>query len=117
MKSIVKFVGFDYLSAGIVAEIKRNVTALIETPEGTCPGDRSYGIPQDFIGLPINVAKNQAALAVIDKLELYEPRAELREVTIEGDPANDTIINYFLIGPNEEYEEDQEEELGGDFYD
>ena len=51
MASIVKFVGFDYLSAGLVAEIKRNVTALIETPEGTCPGDRGYGIAQDFVGL------------------------------------------------------------------
>lgn len=108
--AIVEFVGFNYLDAGIVAEIKRNVTALIETPEGTCPGDRSYGIPQDFIGLPINVAKNQAALAVIDKLELYEPRAALIEVTTTGDAGNGFIENVFLIGPNEEYEPEDEDE-------
>ncbi len=103
MVSKVKFVGFDYLSAGIAAEIQRNVSALIETPEGSCPGDRSYGIPQDFVGLPVNVARNQAALAVIDRLELYEPRAELREVITDGDPDNGSITNHFLIGPNGEY--------------
>lgn len=110
MASIVKFEGFDYMEAGLVAEIKRNVWALIETPEGTCPGDRSYGIPQDFVGLPIDVAKNLAALAVIDKLGIYEPRAQLREVTIEGDPGNGSITNIFLIGPDEEYEEETEED-------
>lgn len=110
MVSIVKFVGFDYMEAGLVAEIKRNVWALIETPEGTCPGDRSYGIPQDFVGLPIDVAKNQAALAVIDKLRIYEPRAELREVTITGEPRSGLLTNIFLIGPNDEYEEDSDEE-------
>lgn len=110
MASIVKFEGFDYMEAGLVAEIRRNVWALIETPEGTCPGDRSYGIPQDFVGLPIDVAKNLAALAVIDKLGIYEPRAQLREVTIEGDPGNGSITNIFLIGPDEEYEEETEED-------
>lgn len=110
MASIVKFVGFDYMEAGLVAEIKRNVSALIETPEGTCPGDRSYGISQDFIGLPTDVVKNQAAMAVIDKLEIYEPRAELREVTITGDPRNGLLTSIFLIGPDDEYEEDQGDE-------
>lgn len=110
MASIVKFVGFDYMEAGIVAEIKRNVSALIETPEGTCPGDRSYGISQDFIGLPSDVAKNQAALTVIEKLEIYEPRAELREATITGDSQNGLLTSIFLIGPDDEYEEDPDEE-------
>lgn len=110
MASIVKFVGFDYMEAGLIAEIKRNVSALIETPEGTCPGDRSYGIPQDFVGLPIDVAKNLAAMAVIDKLRIYEPRAELREVTITGDPQSGSITNIFLIGPDDEYEGDPGEE-------
>lgn len=110
MASIVKFVGFDYLSAGLVAEIKRNVTALIETPEGTCPWDRGYGIAQDFVGLPVDVAKNLAALSVIEKLGIYEPRAQLREVVIEGDPGSGNITNIFLIGPDEEYEEADEED-------
>lgn len=110
MASIVKFVGFDYMQAKTVDEIRRNVTALIATPEGTCPGDRSYGIRTDFVGLPIDVARNQAALAVIEKLEEYEPRAELRDVTIEGDPGNGALKNIFLIGPNDEYEPEEDEE-------
>lgn len=106
---IVKFVGFDYMSNGLVAEIKQNITALLETPEGTCPGDRAYGIRQDFVGMPIGVARNLAALAVIEKLEIYEPRAELRDVTIEASVQDGYIKNIYLIGPNTEYEAESEE--------
>lgn len=100
----VEFIGFDYINAGIVAEIKRNVTALLETPEGTCAGDRSYGIPQDFVGMPIGVARNLAALAVIDKLEVYEPRVTLLEAETKADTGSGHIINTYYIGPNEDYE-------------
>lgn len=110
----VEFIGFDYMSAGIVAEIKRNITALLETPEGTCAGDRSYGIPQDFVGMPIGVARNLAALAVIDKLELYEPRVTLLDVMTEADAKNGHIINTYYIGPNEDYEEEAAEEAEED---
>lgn len=106
----INFVGFDYLSAGTVAEIKRNVTAIIETPEGSCPGDRSYGIPQDFVSMPLDVARNLSALAVIEKLEIYEPRAELREVTTQTDAESGRLINTFLIGPSENYEENEDDE-------
>lgn len=106
---IAKFVGFDYMSNGLVAEIKRNVTALIETPEGTCAGDRSYGIRQDFIDMPVNVARNLAALAIIEKLEIYEPRAELREVTIDTSAMDGFIKNICWIGPSMEYMADSKE--------
>lgn len=106
----VEFIGFDYMSAGTVAEIRRNITALIETPEGTCAGDRSYGIPQEFVGMPIDVARNLSALAVIEKLELYEPRATLLEVKTEADTQTGRIVNTFYIGPNESYEEEAAEE-------
>lgn len=114
MASIVQFVGFDYMTESTVAEIQRNVKALIETPEGSCPGDRSYGIATDFIGMPIDVARNEAALSVIEKLEIYEPRVELIEVTTEADPVSGHIKNTFLIGPNEDYEMDEEEEEEAD---
>ena len=82
---IVKFVGFDYMSNGLVAEIKRNITALLETPEGTCPGDRAYGIRQDFVGMPISVARNLAALAVIGPNTEYDAESEESEDAEETD--------------------------------
>ena len=100
---IVKFVGFDYMSNSLIAEIKRNITALLETPEGTCPGDRAYGIRQDFVGMPIGVARNLAALAVIEKF------AELRDGTIEASVQDGHIKNIYLIGPNTEYDAESEE--------
>lgn len=106
----VVFVGFDYMNEEIVAEIKRNVTALLETPEGSCPGDRAYGISFDFVDMPINVAKNLAALSVIDKLEVYEPRVELKEITTETDLESGHLKNIYLIGPNKDYEETEADE-------
>ena len=94
----------------LVAAIATNDGLSAAAREGTCPGDRGYGIAQDFVGLPVDVAKNLAALSVIEKLGIYEPRAQLREVIIEGDPGSGNITNIFLIGPDEEYEETDEED-------
>ncbi len=112
--AIVQFVGFDYMSTSCVAEIKRNVTALIETPEGSCPGDRSYGIPQEFIGMPPDIARNLAALSVIEKLEIYEPRVELREVTAKASLEDGLLKSIYLIGPNTKYEAESEEKEDAD---
>lgn len=108
MASIAQFVGFDYMTEGTVAEIQRNVSALIATPEGSCPGDRSYGISTEFIGMPIDVARNLSALSVIEKLEIYEPRVELIDVSTESDPISGSIKNIFTFGPNSEYEDEED---------
>ena len=54
--------------------------------------------------MPIGVARNLAALAVIDKLEVYEPRVTLLEVETKADTGSGHIINTYYIGPNEDYE-------------
>lgn len=64
--------------------------------------------------MPIGVARNLAALAVIDKLELYEPRVTLLDVMTEADAKNGHIINTYYIGPNEDYEEETAEEAEED---
>lgn len=58
-------------------EIIQGLTTLYTTPEGTIPLDREFGLNQDFIGYPTELAKNMYALEVINKTEIYEPRVEV----------------------------------------
>ena len=103
------FIGFDYLNAGTIAEIKRNIETLLNTPAGTCPGDRSFGIATDYIGAPGPVAQNQMALEIIEKVSIYEPRVVAKEVTpSHGDDGNITLT--VLIAPNEDYEEEDDDD-------
>ena len=64
-----------------IEEIKQNLELLYSTVAGTCPGDRNFGLEQDFEGCPVNVAKNLFALEVIEKTEIYENRAEVIDIS------------------------------------
>ncbi len=104
-----EFVGFDYKTeADTIAELQRNIETLINTPAGTCPGDRNYGVSVDYVGMPGPVAQNQTALEIIDKVEEYEPRVVVVSVEF-GHDEDGHVILYILIGRNEDYNEEEEE--------
>lgn len=75
-------VTFDY-SSGEEEDIRRCLETLYQTPEGTCPLDREFGLSQDLVGLPLDVAQNEFALEIIEKTEKYEPRANIKEILFE----------------------------------
>lgn len=77
----IVFINFDYLNASVLEEVRRNLLLLYETPEGTCPGDRSFGLDQEFVDCPVNVAENLFALEVIEKTGVYEKRAEIVDIS------------------------------------
>lgn len=65
-----------------VEEITRNLRTLLLTPAGTCPLDRDFGLDNSlFLGLPMDVAQNAMAVEIMDKVDKYEPRVTVREVT------------------------------------
>ena len=101
-----RFVGFDYEEAELVDEINRNLSVLYATPAGTCAGDRNYGLNQDFVGLPTNVAENLLTLEIIEKTEEYEPRAQVIQVNCYSTEQGQTGAE-ILIGPADEYDPDQ----------
>lgn len=79
----ITFINFNYLKATVLEEVQRNLLLLYETAEGTCPGDRSFGLNQDFVDRPISIAKNLFALEVTEKTEIYENRAEIINISYE----------------------------------
>ncbi|WP_167955142.1 lysozyme [Anaerosporobacter faecicola] len=85
-------------------EIMQGLKTLYTTPEGTIPLDRVYGLNQDFIGYPTELAKNMYALEVINKTEVYEPRVEV-DVSFE-DSEDGKIIPVIKIKKSEEGDEE-----------
>jgi hypothetical protein len=110
MQLNARYVGFKYYDATTIAEIKKNVSSLLSTPAGTIPGDRNFGINPEFISSPREIAQNKLALDIVEKLEIYEPRVELRKVTFESDDVSGNLKAVVLLGANEDYDEDDDEE-------
>lgn len=78
----VEAVGGEDMDEDTVDSVRRDLSALYSTPEGTCPGDRSYGLDWSFLDYPLPVAQNMFAVEVIEKTEAYEPRAEVLGVDL-----------------------------------
>ena len=96
----VVIIGFDYLNATELEEMQRNLDLLYSTAEGTCPGDRNFGLDQTFESCPTNVAQNLFALEVIEKTEIYEDKAEI--LSIEYTQAEDgNLTPKIVIGQKE----------------
>ena len=96
----VAMVGFDYLNAAELEEMRRNLGLLYSTRAGACPGDRNFGLEQDFESCPTNVARNLFALEAIEKTEIYEDKAEI--LNIEYTQAADgNLTPKIIIGPKD----------------
>lgn len=109
MVSEIQMVGFDYLNSTEQQEIKRNLELLYTTAEGTCPGDRSFGLDMSFESYPVAAAQNMIALEVIEKTELYEPRAEVKNIRFLN-KEDGCLMPVITVGPRDPDEEDDEDE-------
>lgn len=89
-------------------EIIRNLRHLYSTKTGERVLDREFGLDIDLIGLPMDVAKNEYAIEVIEKTERYEPRVEVEEVTFKQNEEDGKLIPHIKLKAidSEETEED-----------
>lgn len=58
---------------------------LIHCVEQTIPGSRGFGLPQDYLDLPLTEAENTFAAELQDKVEQYIPEISISEVVAEVD--------------------------------
>lgn len=64
------------------ASILQNIALLLNTKKGTMPMYREFGLPMKFVDKPIDVAATLAYLEISDAIEKFEPRATLKDVTL-----------------------------------
>lgn len=83
---------YDFTSEEL-EDIDKNVKNLYSTRAGSQPLDREFGIDYDsVVGLPLEVAKNQLALEIMEKTERYEPRVAVDTVDFTGNAVSGQLI-------------------------
>lgn len=100
---------FDYEKATDIEKYERQIKTLLKTVEGTCPGDRAFGLSNEYQDEPPEVAKVSLSLEIYNKMEEYIPRLEVLEIDFSFGEEGE-LIPCIRFGPNEDYEEDEDEE-------
>lgn len=96
---------FDY-SSPMIEDIKRCLSTLYSTREGSQPLDRNFGLNCSFVGKPIPVARNEFALEVVEKTEMYEPRAKVSDITYEYNENDGVMHPTIHLEKGDEYEDE-----------
>ena len=72
-------------------EIGRNIRTILQTPVGTCPLYRDFGVNFNVLDKPLEAAKNLLSVEIMKAVERYEPRVQVREVTFRTAAANGSL--------------------------
>ena len=72
----------NFAPATVAEEILQNIKCILSTVKFSVPLDRDFGIDISCLDLPLPVAQNMLTLEVVQKVELYEPRVKVDEVTL-----------------------------------
>lgn len=100
---------FDYEEAEELESYRRQLQTLYTTVEGTCPGDRNFGLSPEYLDEPPQVAESTLSLEIYNKTEEYVPQVEVLDIQfIYGEDGQ--MTPQVTIGLNEEYEEEEYEE-------
>lgn len=77
--------------AGTTSNIAKTLKVLFTTPEGTVPFDRNFGINMSILDEPINLIQGKLTVEFIRKVQIYEPRVKVKEVTFCSDDNNNLV--------------------------
>jgi phage baseplate assembly protein W len=103
---------FEQIDFGAISykEIFQNVKTILATPIFSAALERTLGIDQTIVDLPIDQAQ-RAVIAIIDALYFWEPRVEVMDIRFEADPLQGHLapvlqlkIRNVIYGTNQTYE-------------
>lgn len=75
---------FNFFPNSIQEEIEQNIRFLCMTVEGSLPLDRAFGLNREFLDKPINEARLILLPELIKKINKYEPRVNVINITYDG---------------------------------
>jgi len=73
-------------------EVLQNVRVILDTPKGTLPLDRNFGVDWSIVDLPIPVAFQRLKAEIVKAVEKYEPRAVINEIEVLPDEDGKVIV-------------------------
>ncbi len=86
-----------------VASVLQNVAIILSTRQGSVPGYRNFGLPQQFVDKPVNVAKTMLVAEIHEAIAEFEPRATISNISFETDEdAPGKLIPLLEVIVNEE---------------
>ena len=85
----------------VLEEILQNVYTVISTLQYSVPLNRPFGMSASYLDTPHLVAQSKFASEVIEKVEQYEPRAIVEEVTFTQNEVNGQFYPVVTIRPAE----------------
>lgn len=66
-----------------VESVLQNIRVLLRTWQGTVPLYREFGVDAEILHKPVTVARNLLYAELREKIERYEPRVHVKNVTFE----------------------------------
>lgn len=81
--------GINFGATG-AEEILQNIAFIMGTPEFSCPMYRTFAWSPD-VDAPLPVAMARTAARITEAIQVLEPRAEVLQVTFNGDGINGVL--------------------------
>lgn len=91
-----------------VDSVLQNIRCLLSTWEGEVPLYRDYGLNPELLHRPINVVESLLVADITDKIEKYEPRAQVINVSFTGESQTPDVLG-ISVEVEIEGEEDEED--------
>lgn len=76
---------FDFIENDTLRSVAQNIALIASTKKGTIPFYREFGIPMAFIDKPMTVARTMMISELTEAVDLFEPRAEIKNITFDTD--------------------------------
>lgn len=73
--------------------ILQNIRVLLRTWQGEVPMYRDFGITPEILHRPMNEAENLLAADVIEKIETYEPRASVLDISFSASAERPDVLD------------------------
>ena len=90
-----------------VEEVLQNVWLILNTMEYDCPLARGLGLNPWFIDRPIETAQALSVADVYDKIEMYEPRAEVIKVNFERSHTTGRVYAKVEVNVNGNFDKEE----------
>lgn len=97
----------NLLPGTVEEEVMQNIWFILSSLEFDCPLERELGLNGSFIDKPIEVSKALLTADIYDKVEKFEPRAEIVEISFDIDYDTGKITPTVEVEIDGEYDNEE----------
>lgn len=112
----------DYIKAAVELDLEeygegweeglKELEFLCSTFQGSCPGDRNFGLPADILDGSPEQQQVSYIMAVTEQMEVYTPSLELVDTEFETDAEGKITARLFVEPSEGDWEDGEDEEEG-----